>query len=302
MMMTRWRCTWSILTGAALMLILAAPVSAQGNGKGKGNQGGANKSTSPNSIALPPSTIGPTSGGGAAGASPLAWIEDANVLAPGTMSVSISALRWQGADLSEVDVPVMDVSVGVTERLRLGAMISHVVGGADPAAVVGGVGTSFLSGKIALLTGGAKGAKGVKVAVAPTIEILGTGALQSLAPGARRTQFGIPVSAELDHGAMQVFGSAGVFSGGVWFTGAGVGAEVSPRVAVSVAVSRAWTTETVGTLARDRREISGGAAASLTPRLAIFGSLGTTIATADDSGAGTTIGGGVTFTLPSGLK
>jgi hypothetical protein len=299
-MMTGSPRTRSIVAGAVLMLILAAPVSAQGNGKGKGNnnRGGASKSTPPNSSVLPPSTVGPASGGGATGASPLAWIDDANVLAPGTISLSISALHWQGADLSEVDVPVIDVSVGVHERVRLGATIPHVVGGADPAAVVGGVGTSFLSGKIALLTGNKTG---VKLAVAPTIEILGTGALQSLAPGERRTQFGLPVSAQLDHGAVQLFGSAGFFSGGVWFTGAGIGASVSPRVAVSVAVSRAWS-DAGGTLARDRREISGGVAASLTPRMAIYGSLGTTIATTDDSGAGTTIGGGVTFTLPSGWK
>jgi hypothetical protein len=300
-MMTRSPRTWSLAAAAALLPILAASVSAQGNGKSNGNnnRGGANKSTSPNSTALPPPAVGPTSLGGAIGSMPFAWIDDANVLAPGSISLSISAVRWQGTDLSEVDVPVLDVSVGVHERVRLGATIPHVVGGAAPTAVVGGVGTSFLSGKIALLTGSEAG---LKLAVAPTIEILGTGVLQSLATGERRTQFGLPVSAELDHGALQVFGSAGFFTGGVRFTGAGVGGAVSPRVAVSVAVSRAWSTENAGTLARDRREISGGAAASLTPHMAIFGSLGTTIATTDDSGAGTTVGGGVTFTLPSGLK
>jgi len=100
------------------------------------------------------------------------------------------------------------------------------------------------------------------------------------------------VSAELDRGIARVFGSAGYFSRGIWFAGVGAGVQASPRVAVSVAFSRAWAPDAAGTLARDRREISGGAAVSLTPRIAIFGSLGTTIATTDDNGAGTTVGGG----------
>lgn len=76
-MMTGSPCTRSIVAGAVLTLILASPVSAQGNGKGKGNnnRGGAGKSTPPNSSVLPPSTVAPASGGGATGAAPLAWID-----------------------------------------------------------------------------------------------------------------------------------------------------------------------------------------------------------------------------------
>jgi hypothetical protein len=69
-------------------------------------------------------------------------------------------------------------------------------------------------------------------------------------------------------------------------------------VAVSVAFSRAWTTDANGTVLADRREISGSVGASLRPRIWLFGSLGQTVATLDQDGAGTTLAGGVIFLLP----
>ena len=92
-------------------------------------------------------------------------------------------LRWQGTDLSEVDAPVVGLAVGLAQRVQLGASIPRVSGGSDPSGGVGGLGTTYVSGKIGLLTGGSSS---VKLAVAPTIEILGEGALQALAPGESR--------------------------------------------------------------------------------------------------------------------
>jgi hypothetical protein len=48
-------------------------------------------------------------------------------------------------------------------------------------------------------------------------------------------------------------------------------------------------------LSRDRRDLSGGASYVVRPQMAVFGSLGRTIATSDANGAGTTVGGGVAF-------
>jgi len=61
------------------------------------------------------------------------------------------------------------VAVGVAPRFQIGVSVPHVVGSADGAGPAGGVGTSYLSSKIALLSG----SSGVKVAVSPMIEILG---------------------------------------------------------------------------------------------------------------------------------
>ncbi|HEY2149872.1 MAG TPA: hypothetical protein VGH34_03640, partial [Vicinamibacterales bacterium] len=100
-------------------------------------------------------------------------------------------------------------------------------------------------------------------------------------------------------GTARVFGSAGYFTPGVWFAGGGIGAQATPRVAVSAAFSRAWTTDVIGGPIGDRREISGGVAFSPRREISFFGSIGRTIATSDHDGAGTTLTGGVLFLLSS---
>jgi hypothetical protein len=278
----------SVMANAVLVLACSWPVHAQGNGNGKGN---GHQSSPPSSSPLPGPTAGdPTS----SGATPFAWIDDASVLRPGSMTVTISAMRWSAADLSEVDVPVVDLSVGLTPRVQIGAIIPHIVGSADGTGPVGGIGTSFLSGKYAVLTGTASG---VKLAIAPMIEVLGDGAAQGLAPGESRTQFGLPVSMEIVHGPARVFASTGFFSGGVWFAGGGAGVQTSPRLAVSLSFSGAWASDALTGVARNRRQFSGGASYLVRPHTAVFGSLGRTIATAEADGAGTTVSGGVTFVV-----
>jgi hypothetical protein len=272
---------------ALFVLAVAAPARAQGNsqGKGKGHQ------------SSPPSSSPLLSSAAAAPAAsavvPLAWVDDATVLPPGTMAVSVSAMRWEGTDVSEVDVPIVGVTMGLAPRVQLGASIPHVVG-SDLDGVVGGVGTSFVSAKIGLLN---DTASSVKLAIAPTLEILGEGALQGLTPGTGRTQFGLPAMLEVVQGRARVFASAGFFSQGIWFAGAGAGVQATPRVGVSLAFSRAWSTDGSGVIAGDRRELSGGLAFSVRPQVALFGSLGRTVATTDQNGAGTTVSAGVLLLL-----
>jgi hypothetical protein len=266
---------------AALLLSVAVPVHAQGKSDGKGN---GHKSSPPSSSPLPSPTTGP-----AAGASPLAWLDDASLLAPGSMSVTISTMRWSGADLSEVNFPVVEASVGLAPRFQIGANVPHIVGSADGTGPVSGVGTAYISSKIALLTGGS----GVKLAVSPVIEVLGEGAVQSLAPGEGRTQFGLPVSVEVGQGPARAFASTGFFSRGVWFAGGGVSVQATPKVGASLSFTRSWANDSTIGVSRDRRELSGGASYVIKPQMAVYGALGRTIATTDDNGAGTTISGGV---------
>jgi hypothetical protein len=266
-------------------LAIAVPVHAQGNSGGKGH-----KSSPPSSSSLPSPAVGPASG-----ASPLAWLDDASLLAPGSMSLTVSAVRWSGTDLAETDFPVVNAAVGLTPRFQISASVPRVVGSADGTGPVGGMGTSYFSTKIALLTG----ASGVKLAVSPMIEILGEGAVQALSAGESRTQFGVPISLEVSQGVARVFASTGFFSRGAWFAGGGVGVQATPRVGVSTSFTRSWGGPDASGAARDRRELSGGVAYFVTPRLGVYGSIGHTIATTDDNGAGATIGAGVTFLIAS---
>jgi len=275
----------TVWASAVLVLAVAIPVHAQGKSNGKGN---GHKSSPPSSSPLPSPTAGP-----AAGASPLAWLDDATLLAPGSMSLTISVLRWSGTDLSEVNFPIVQASVGLAPRFQIGATVPRIVGSADGTGPVGGIGTSYISTKIALLTG----TSGVKLAVSPVIEVLGEGAVQALAPSEGRTQFGLPVSMELAQGPARVFASTGFFSRGAWFAGGGLGVQATPKIGVSLSFTRSWANDSTTSVSRDRRELSGSVSYLVRPQIGVYGALGRTIATTDDNGAGATISGGVTFLL-----
>ncbi len=266
---------------AALLVTTASSVHAQGNSQGKGH-----KSAAPSESPLPTAAAAPITG-----ASPIAWLDDATLLPAGSMSLTISAMRWSGSDLSEVDVPVADVAIAVTPRLQLGVSVPRVVGSSEAGGPVGGVGTSYISGKIALLGD----ASAVKLAVAPMVRILGAGATAALLPGEGRLQFGLPVSAEVSRGSARLYASTGFFTGSAWFIGAGTGVQATPRVGVSAAITRSWASTGADGLARDRLELSGGASYLLSPQIGVYGSLGQTIGTTPENGAGTTISGGITF-------
>src|SRR5262249_31227941 len=199
-------------------------------------------------------------------------------------------------DLSEVDVPVVGAAIGLAPRFQLGANVPRVVGSADGTGPAGGIGTSYVTGKIALLTGDS----GVRVAVSPMIEILGESAVQALSANQSRARFGLPASIELRQGPARVFASTGVFTRGAWFAGGGVGLLATPTVGLSVSFTRSWATDDATGVTIDRRELGGGLSYAVRPQFAVYGSVAQTIGTTDANGAGTTIGGGVTFLLSPG--
>jgi hypothetical protein len=272
-----------------IVMALAAPVLAQGNGNGKAKGHGNGAPPSRNELA-PVAVVTPV-----VSATPLAWIDDATLLDPDTMVLSLSAVRWQGAGLSEVDFPISDVAMGLARRVQLSASVPRVIGSADPGGAAGGVGTSFFSFKVGVAS---NRARTMKLAVAPTMQLLGEAVAATLGPNQSRVRWGLPVSAEIDRGPLRLYGGGGYFSPGLWYTGAAFGLQTSPKMTINGGFSRAWRGANgldIPLSDRDRKEISGGAACSLTPHLTAFGSIGTTVKTFDDNGAGTTLSGGVSF-------
>ena len=136
----------------------------------------------------------------------------------------------------------------------------------------------------------------MKLAAAPTLELLGTGVLPSLGPDETRAQVGLPVSVEVDRGARRFYAASGWFSRGVWFAGGGAGFQATRRTGASASFSRSWTSvDPVTGATRDRTELSGGLAYAVTGSMSAFASLTQTIATLPQNGAGTTLAGGVSF-------
>lgn len=288
----------SLAAGIALALAVCVPVYAQGksqqsHGNGNGNNGGGKTSSqTPNQSTLPP----PASLSGPTATAPFAWIDTATLMEPGTVWLGLSFARWTGAGTSEVNVPVIDASVGLTPRVQLGASVPRVGGSSDPAGPEGGLGTTFFNAKISVLE---HEDLGMRLAVSPTLEILSRASTLAAPEGQGRAQWGLPVSIDFDRGAGRFFASAGYFSPGIWYGGAGVGALVHEKVGVSLSFSRAWSSSPSIDQAiapPSRNDVSGGVSFDLTPHIGVFGSLGRTIGTTEENGAGTTLSFGLSLT------
>jgi hypothetical protein len=288
--------------GVLCAALAASPAFAQGNSQSaranQGNNGnghGAPSAAAPSRNQLAAVAVAPVPS--PSGATPLAWVDDASLLPSGMVSLSMSAMRWAGGGTSEIDAPIVDVAFGLAPRLQLSASVPRVVGSADPSGAVGGVGTSFFTAKVAVYE---QSQRAFKVAASPTLQLLGEGVVASLGPGEGRVRWGLPVSAEISRGVLRLYGGGGYFSPGLWFSGAAVGAQAASKVFVSGGFSRAWrNTELpdVPLSERDRKEISGGAAYVLNPTITVFGSVGRTIKTLEENGAGTSLVGGVSFSF-----
>jgi hypothetical protein len=279
---------------ASVLVTLAITLPASAQGKSGQSHGKGPAAPPPTTTTLPVTTSAgnATTTGialpSATPTAPFAWMDDANLMTPGTVWVGVSMVQWHGGGASEVVVPVFDGSIGLTPRVQLGASVSRVAGG---------LGTTFVNAKIGVFK---SDVRGVKLAVSPTLEILNQAAMQSGPPGRSRTQWGLPVSVEINREAGRIYASSGYFSPGVWYAGAGIGRSLSNRLSVSMSFSHAWTTpetpETVVIAGPRRNDLSGGASFEVTPNIAVFGSVGRTLATAAENGAGTTISFGLSLT------
>lgn len=286
--------------GLCALVLASGSAQAQGNSQnahanngaknsGRGNSG---KGKTPNQSTLPP----PTGIAGPAAATPFAWIDDATLMAPGTVWIGTSIVRWTGDGLSEVSVPVLDAAAAVTPRVQVAMSMPRVLGSGDPTGPQGGWGTTFANVKIGLVRADTHG---FNIAAAPTIEILSEAAIVSADTGQSRMQWGLPISADIQRGTVRVYGSTGYFSPGVWFAGGGMANQVHQRVGISLSFSRSWSSSvsTDPTIeAPTRNELAGGGSFEVTPNVAVFGSVGQTIATGPENGGGRTFSVGVALT------
>jgi hypothetical protein len=291
------------IAGLCALVLAGGQAQAQGNSQnahanngpknsGHGNSGKAN---TPNQSTLPP----PTGIGGPAAATPFAWVDNATLMAPGTVWIGTSLVRWEGDGLSEVSAPVIDVAMAVAPRVQVAMSIPRVLGSVD--GPQGGWGTTFANVKIGLMQADKHH---VNVAVSPTMEILSEAAIAAPTADRSRVQWGLPISADVERGAARIYGSTGYFSPGVWFAGAGVARQVTKRVGVSLSLSRSWSSSASADLTFEspkRNEFSAGSSLDLTPNVAVFGSFGQTIATDPQNGGGRTVSVGLALTATSTL-
>jgi hypothetical protein len=280
---TRWTAS-----SALVVLATAVPALAAGPTSPTTNTSGQSAGTTTHQSSPPSATRLPHDGFGTSGASPFAWVDDATILGPGAADVTVSVANWQGMDASEWEAPIVGAAVGVVPRLQLSVRAPYVMSDAT-AGVTGGWGTTYVSGKLGLVQG-----ETLKFSVAPTLQVVSPEAL-TLLTGAKRAQFGLPISAEVDQGSAHLFASGGYFTGGIGFVGAGVGVSVSSRVGVSASLSHAWSNTAVNGVLPSRTDVSGGASMTLLSHVGVFASVSHTVATSDANSAGTTVVAGVSI-------
>jgi hypothetical protein len=205
-----------------------------------------------------------------------AWLDDATVAPRGEVWMALSASRWALPVASGAEAPVIDLSVGIARRVQ--ASVSVPYSRAVPAAGVttGGIGDIFVTTKVVMRDA----ADGVGVAVAPVIEMLGRSSIEGT--GVRRANWVLPVNIERRFRAGRVYGSTGLFSRGAFFVSGAVERYVSDTWSLSGAVTHSHSTdmealsEELG-LGRRRMDVSGTAAYTVSPAMAVFGSVGRTV-------------------------
>ena len=88
-------------------------------------------------------------------------------------------------------------------------------------------------------------------------------------------------------------------------SGDGAGLRATDKLFVSGGYNRSWRTSDVfDTLiaSRARTEVTGGLAYAAAPNISLFGSMGRTIKTPEENGAGRTVSGGVAFSFTPVIK
>ena len=162
--------------------------------------------------------------------------------------------------------------------------------------MAGGIGTTFVSAKIGILQ---SEDRGLKLAVGPTLEILNQAAMLSGPAGQARTQWGLPVSIQLDREAGRIYASSGYFSPGIGVCGGRIRRSLGDRMGrVNVAqprVDEPGGNGDAGDRGAEPYRPVGRVSFDVTPNIAVFGSIGQTIATAAENGAGTTISFGLSL-------
>jgi hypothetical protein len=296
----------ALVVAAGIALAMPPLAFAQGRGNGQGGGHGQGQSQRPGQPSNPPPSRSdlptPAVAQSAAGVTPFAWIDDATLLDPRTVSVAMSIVRWSGSAVSELDAPVIDVAIGLSRRVHVTATVPRVVGSDDPFGAAGGAGTTYIGAKVALID---PAKHRIKLAVSPMIEVLSRGVVETSEEGRRRLHMGVPASAEIDSGPARLFGGAGFFSRGVWFAGAGAGLRAAEKLFLSIGYNRSWRISDELDLpisSRARTELTGGVAYAAAPNVSVFGSIGRTIKTLDENGAGRTISGGVALSFAPVIK
>jgi len=219
------------------------------------------------------------------------WLDDATTRAKGGGNVGFGIGYWRSAGASLVDMPMVDGSYAVTDRVQFGMSVPFYRT-ENAGTTLRGVDDMYFSGKIVLIDPALKDAR-FGVAVIPVLEVLSPGFFDD------RVHWALPVSAEFRASPVRVYGSTGYFSRGALF-GAGAVEWTSPA-GTSLTFSLTHTVPT----AEDTTGVTGGRSDfsvavghSLNAATSVYAGVGRTLSSPDDANkTSLAISGGVSVSF-----
>ena len=212
------------------------------------------------------------------------WLDDASIIAPGDVWVSMSTGYWTADSNRQIDAPVVSAAVGINSRMHAGGSASFYHFRDADGLAESGVGSLSMYGKF-LLIDAAANTKGMGLAITPLVEI---------SPGSQdEIGWALPVNVEKRRGDLRIYGSTGYFSRGSIFATVGADMPLGSRVSISGNFGQSFAR--AGT---HQSSFGIGAFVMLTATSGAFVGVGQTVMPTQFGPGGISLAGGVSFLLP----
>jgi hypothetical protein len=221
-----------------------------------------------------------------------AWLDDASAPIKGDGYTSIGVGHWRMLGSSQTNLPMLGVGLGMTDRLQVGASVPFYRAQFDGGSA-SGMDDVYVSAKYTMvdptLTLSEFG-----LAVSPTVEFLSAGSPDG------RVHFALPVSVELRRLPFRVYGSAGLFTRGSFFSGAALewnsplGPVFTGSLTQSYSLKEDAVLDSLG-IGRQRLDVSVGAAFPMGTTAASFVNVGRSLTNLEEGGTSLALSGGISF-------
>jgi hypothetical protein len=220
------------------------------------------------------------------------WLDDASAAERGQGYASISAGYWRLAGLSQTNVPMMAAGLGVTDRMQVSASVPFYRLSYD-GTTSRGLDDVYLSAKYTLIDPTLTISE-FGLAVSPVLEVLSAGW-----PGGR-VHFAFPVSMEIRRLPFRVYGAAGYFTRGAFFSGGAVEWTSPNGVTLTGGLIQSYSTmedAVLDTLAigRQRVDVHGTVARAIGNTVGVSISVGRSLTSLEEGGTSLAISGGIAF-------
>lgn len=228
--------------------------------------------------------------------SPISFFEDADINAPGHMSLGLSAGYGRVYSGHDRSLPSVDFTLGIHRRVEVSASSGYAYSQFENVSVSGisdtYAGVKFLAWRQA----GARPA----VAFKPMVEILGTPSVAHNLLAPRRVNFVLPLILQRTFENGRVYYTGGYLTRGLQFHSVGLEADRWSRVTPSIVISHARLTRELGLVSelglnRSRSDVLGILSVTLNRRWSLSGMGGRTFGRTDANSNRFQAGAGVAF-------